>query len=110
MAEERKPYKTPDEARAAGEEWVPREGEPADLSDPFHYQTPEESKAIGREWVTQDALLEGRGPEEHQGAAELGKQARLMGREDLVKGYGYDDWTMPADFEDLFWRLLRGRI
>lgn len=52
-------YLTPDEAEEQGVEFVPRPGEPADLTDPFHYQTPDESKALGRDFATQQAIRSG---------------------------------------------------
>lgn len=52
-------YKTPDEARAAGEAWVARPGEPQDLTDPYHYQTQDESTALGRDWASQPAIRSG---------------------------------------------------
>lgn len=53
-------YLTPEEARDAQVAWVPREGEPADLRDPYHYQTPDEARALGRDWSTQPAFVSGR--------------------------------------------------
>lgn len=55
-------YLTPDEAREQGVEWAAREGEPEDLTDPFHYQTPAEAEALGRDWATQQAGIGGRDP------------------------------------------------